>query len=202
MSDPRQSRFDQAIARFDQANALDPNGTVFEGREYPKELLYAQRMTQWLERLEPDASEALRLAARCQHIRRWEIPRSSFPQDRAGYLNWRKTLYQFHADRAAEILQEVGYAPATIARVQSLLKKEKLKADPEMQTLEDVICLVFLENYFSDFAREKDEQKVMGIIKRTWLKMSGRGHAMALAQIHFSEADMALIRKALEPPAV
>jgi hypothetical protein len=177
---------------------MDPNRTVFEGREYPKELLYAQRMTQWLERLEPDASEPLRLAARCQHIRRWEIPRGSFPMDRAGYLNWRKTLYQFHADRAGEILRDVGYDADTIARVQSLLKKEKLKADTEMQTLEDVICLVFLENYFSDFAREKDEQKLLGIIKRTWAKMSDRGHAMALAQIRFSEADLALIGKALK----
>jgi hypothetical protein len=202
MSDQRKGRFNEAVGRFDQANALDPNRTVFEGREHPKELLYAQRMTQWLERLEPNASEPLRLAARCQHIRRWEIPRSSFPQDRAGYLNWRKTLYQFHADRAGEILHDVGYDSGTIERVQSLLKKEKLKADPEMQTLEDVICLVFLENYFSDFAREKDEQKVMGIIKRTWIKMSDRGREMALAQIRFSEADMALIRKALEPPAV
>src|SRR5438046_1639141 len=121
MRDERQQRFERAIERFDEANAHDPNRTVFEAREYPKELLYAQRMTQWLERLEPDAPESLRLAARCQHICRWEIPRNSFPMDRAGYLNWRKTLYQFHADHAGEILRDVGYDDATIARVQSLL---------------------------------------------------------------------------------
>src|SRR6185369_9832984 len=107
-------RFNRAISRFDEANARDPNRTTFEGREYPKELLYAQRMTQWLARLEADAPEALQLAARSQHIRRWEIPRNSFPIDRAGYLNWRRTLYQFHADRAGEILRDEGYDEATI----------------------------------------------------------------------------------------
>lgn len=194
-------RFRSAIERFDQANAQDPNQTIVQGRPFPKELLYSQRMTEWLNRLEPDASEPLKLAARCQHIRRWEIPRASFPMDRIGYLTWRKTLYQFHADTAATILREVGYDQATIARVQSLLKKEKLKADPEMQTLEDVICLVFLENYFSDFAREQDEQKMLGIIRRTWMKMSDRGHQAALSSIKFAEADLALIKKSLSGPA-
>jgi hypothetical protein len=191
-----QRRFNQAIARFDAANAEDPNRSSFGGTEYPKELLYARRMTEWLGRLTPDPSEPLRLAARCQHIRRWEIPRSSFPMDRAGYLVWRKRLYRFHADTAEAILRDVGYDDATIARVRSLLQKEKLKLDPEMQTLEDVICLVFLENYFSDFARERDEQQMLNIIKRTWTKMSDKGHQAAL-QLRLSEPDWALIRRAL-----
>lgn len=180
--------FRLAIERFDQANAQDPQG---------KELPYAQHMTQWLDRLVPDASEPLRLAARCQHICRWEIPRGSFPMDRAGYLNWRKTLYRFHADRAAEILTEVGYDPGIISRVRSLLQKEKLKADPEMQALEDVICLVFLENYFADFAREKDEEKVVNILRRTWAKMSETGHEAAMG-LPLSEDDRRLIAKALQ----
>jgi hypothetical protein len=156
-------------------------------------------MTQWLDRLQPSASEPLRLAARCQHIRRWEIPRNSFPMDRVGYLRWRKTLYQFHADVASEILRQVGYDDATISRVQSLLKKEKLKADPEMQTLEDVICLVFLENYFSDFAAEHDEQKIINIIQRTWAKMSPQGQAAAMT-LKYSSQDLALIQRALSSP--
>lgn len=194
---PDSERFSRAVAAFDAANAMDPHKTVLQGVEHPKELLYAQRMTQWLNRLEPGAPEPLQLAARCQHISRWEIPRNTYPMDRAGYLAWRKNLYQFHADRAGEILKEVGYDAATIARVQSLLKKEKLKADPQMQTLEDVICLVFLENYFSEFAKEKDEQKMLGIIRRSWLKMSDKGHEAALSSIEFSTEDLALIKKAL-----
>jgi hypothetical protein len=184
---PLAERFERAIGRFDAENAQDPHG---------KELLYARRMTQWLDRLVPDAAEPLRLAARCQHIRRWEIPRNRFPMDRAGYLEWRKTLYRFHADVAGRILEEVGYDPATIARVRSLLQKEKLKADPDMQALEDVICLVFLENYFSDFAREKDEAKVINILRRTWAKMSDKGRAMAM-MLPLSDADKSLITKAL-----
>jgi len=182
-------RFRRAIERFDEANSQDPRG---------KELLYAQRMTAWLEKLDPNALEPLKLAARCQHIRRWEIPRSSFPMDRSGYLKWRKTLYGFHAEKAGEILRHVGYDDATIARVQSLLRKEKLKLDPEMQTLEDVICLVFLENYFSDFAREQDESKVQNIIRRTWMKMSQRGQDLALT-LKLSEEDRQLIAQALKP---
>jgi len=118
--------------------------------------------------------------------------------DRIGYLRWRKTLYQFHADKAGQILREVGYDDATIARVQSLLRKEKLKVDPEMQTLEDVICLVFLEYYFADFAREHaaDEPKILNIIRKTWAKMSPRGHAAALS-LRLSEKEMTLINRAL-----
>src|SRR4051812_46418623 len=124
----------KAIERFDALNAEDPIG---------KELSYAQRMTTWLEKLEPAASEPLRLAARAQHLMRWKIPRDSYPKDRAGYLKWRTTLYDFHADRAAEVLHDVGYDDVTIARVRSLIRKEKIKADADAQTLEDVICLVF-----------------------------------------------------------
>ena len=153
-------------------------------------------MSEWLNRLAPDASEALQLAARSQHIRRWEIPRNSFPMDRAGYLSWRKTLYGFHAEKAGDILRDVGYDDATISRVQSLIRKEKIKLDPEMQTLEDVICLVFLENYFSDFAREKDEQKLLNIIKRTWAKMSDKGRAAAMT-LKLSPEGLSLIKKAL-----
>jgi Domain of unknown function (DUF4202) len=158
--------------------------------------VYARRMTKWLGKLYPDASEALRLAARSQHIRRWEIPRNSFPMDRAGYHRWRTTLYTFHADVAEKILREVGYDDATIGRVRSLLRKERLKADPDVQALEDVICLVFLENYFADFAPKHDEEKVIVILRRTWAKMSEKGHAAALA-LELPKAARRLVERAL-----
>lgn len=173
------TRFEAAIARFDAANAEDPNQDVFEGMAYPKELLYARRMTAWLEHIEPGASEALRLAARSQHIRRWEIPRHTFPKTRTGYLRWRTTLYTFHADTATEILRQVGYDETTIDRVRSLLRKTRLKHDAEVQCLEDVACLVFLESYFAAFAAQQDEEKLIGIVQKTWHKMSPRGQQMA-----------------------
>ena len=111
-------RYRAAIEEFDAANSKDPNREIRQGREYPKELLYAQRMTQALERLAPQASEPLRLAVRCQHIRRWTIPRSQFPEGRKGYHNWRTTLARFHAGEAGEILRKVGYEEPTIQRVQ------------------------------------------------------------------------------------
>jgi Domain of unknown function (DUF4202) len=185
-------RFQTAMARFDAAHGEDPQ--VIDG--VASQLLYAQRMTDWLGRLYPEASEALRLAARSQHIRRWKIPRSSYPMTRGGYHKWRTALYSFHADTAAGILVECGYDEPTIARVRSLLRKEKLKTDPEMQALEDVICLVFLEYELADFAPRHEEEKVIGILRRTWGKMSGHGHAAALA-LPLSPALGLLIKKAL-----
>jgi hypothetical protein len=184
------SRFDQAVRLIDDANGQDPHG---------KELLYSRRMSQWLDRIEPGASEALRLAARAQHVRRWTIPRSDYPMDRLGYLKWRTTLYKFHADEAAAILRGVGYDEATITRVGSLIRKERLKADLEAQTLEDVICLVFLENYFAEFAQQHDEEKVVGILRKTWKKMSDRGRGVALTLDMPAEARR-LVERALTEP--
>jgi hypothetical protein len=172
-------RFKKAIQSFDAANADDLHLERVDGVSYPKELLYAQRMTTWLDRFAPDASEALRLAARCQHIRRWMMPRSHYPMDRRGYLQWRTALAKFHADTAADILREVGYGEALICRVQSLLRKEGLKRDPEVQCLEDVICLVFLESYCADFATHHNTAKMLPIIRKTWEKMSPHGREVA-----------------------
>ena len=189
-------RFAAAFERFDAANARDPNVTIVAGQPQPKELVYAKRMTEWLNRLEPAASEAVQLAARSQHLMRWSIPRSEFPIDRPGYLKWRTTLYDFHAEKAGEILREVGYEDATIARVQSLVRKQGIKTDPEMQLLEDVICLVFLENYFAEFAADHDEEKLIRILRRTWAKMSPRGHQAAL-ELELPDRERGLIEKAL-----
>jgi hypothetical protein len=192
-------RFNAAIARFDAANADDPTTEVFQGAVYPKELLYAQRMTAWLDNLAPEASEALRLAVRCQHIQRWTIPRHTYAMDRHGYLRWRTTLAKFHADTAAAILRDAGYDDATIQRVQTLLRKERLKRDPEVQCLEDVICLVFLEHYLAAFATQHDEVKVLDILLKTWAKMSPRGHEVALT-LPMSPEARRLVEQALAEP--
>ena len=175
------NRFTNAIARFDAANAEDPNVETYNGTDYPKELLYAQRMTAWLDKIAPDASEIVKLAARAQHIRRWTMPRKDYPQGKAGYKQWRTTLAKFHAETAGVIMREVGYDEDAISRVQSLLRKEKLKRDPDVQLLEDVICLVFLENYFADFSKQHEPDKIVDIVRKTWRKMSPRGHEAALA---------------------
>lgn len=198
-TDPQ--RFQRAIERFDAANAEDPNRELADGREQPKELLYALRLSAMLERFAPEASEALRLAARCQHIRRWTIPRSDFPMTPAGYKQWRSNLQQFHAETAARMLRDTGYGEETIARVQALLKKEKLKLDPEVQALEDVVDLVFLESYLVDFVAkhpEYDEAKWIDILKKTWFKMSPRGRKAALSIIRLPSALLPLIRKGAE----
>ena len=192
-------KFRQAVERFDAANSQDPNRATADGREEPEALLYGRRMSQWLKRLAPDASEPLRLAVRCQHLCRWMIPRETYPMTRTGYHRWRTDLARFHADKAGQILREVGYDEATVGRVQSLVRKEGLKSDPETQTLEDVACLVFLENYFPDFSKRHDEMKVLGILRRTWGKMSPRGREAALG-LDLRPEDRRLIEKALTGP--
>jgi hypothetical protein len=188
--------FMNAIRRIDAANREDPESVMVDGASVPGALLYSRRMSAWLDRLEPNASDALKLAARAQHLRRWAIPRSQFPATRAGYLQWRTRLGAFHAEQAGEILRESGYDDGTISRVQSLLRKEGLKSNPETQLLEDVICLVFLENYFAGFAPRHDEEKVVNILRKTWRKMSDRGRAAALGLTLPGDAS-ALVAKAL-----
>ena len=194
IADP--GRFDAAMARIDAANAEDPNTEEANGLTHPKELLYGKRMTAWLDRLVPDASEALRLAARAQHIRRWTIPRRDYPMTRTGYLKWRTDLYRFHAETAANILRDVGYDSATIAAVESLLRKEGLRYDHDAQCLEDVVCLVFLENHLAEFAPQYDPQKVLNILRRTWKKMTPKGRSAA-RQLALPSAARTLLDKAL-----
>lgn len=188
--------FLKAIALFDKANSQDPNSEVFEGVSYPKELLYAERMTEVLSNFAPEASEAVQLAARCQHICRWEIPRDSYEMNRTGYLLWRQELKKFHAEKASEILRSVGYEEETIEKVAFLLLKKQLKRNEETQLLEDVICLVFLQYYFEPFAVKYEEEKLIDIVQKTWRKMSEAGHAAAL-KLSYSEESLALIQKAL-----
>jgi hypothetical protein len=191
-------RFARAVERIDAANAEDPNRAIFAGKEYPAELIYSMRMSEWLGRLGPGASEPLRLAVRGQHLRRWAIPRATYPMTRAGYHQWRTTLGRFHAEEAGNILRGAGYDEPAISRTQSLIRKERFKTDPEAQTLEDVACLVFLELDYVDFARGHEPQKVIDIVAKTWRKMSDRGHAAALQLADgLPEAERELIVKAV-----
>ncbi len=189
-------KFQYAVQLFDEVNSKDPNQEIFEGKSYPKELLYAERMTQVLRGFEPNASEAVQLAARCQHICRWESARDSYEMNRTGYLLWRQDLKKFHAQKATEILEKVGYEKETIKRVAFLVQKKQLKRDPETQLLEDVICLVFLAFYFDPFAEKYSEEKLIDIVQKTWRKMSERAHSEAL-KLPFSKPALALVSKAL-----
>ena len=194
-------RFDRAIARFDAANADDPNRESVAGHERPGELLYAERLTAMLARFAPDAAEVLRLAARCQHIQRWKIPRADYPMTRAGYHQWRTRLRDFHADLAATILGDAGYGDTMIGRVRSLIRKAALKADPEAQALEDVVALVFLESYLDDFVArhgDYDEAKFTDILTKTAKKMSARGREAALTMIALPSALEPVVRRAME----
>lgn len=195
------TRFEQAIARIDAANAEDPNRESADGREYPKELLYAQRMSAMLERFMTDASEALQLAVRCQHIQRWKIPRAEYPMTRAGYHQWRTRLRDFHAEVATALLKDVGYDDVTIARVCSLVRKEHLQQDAEAQALEDISVLVFLESYLEDFARshpEYDEAKLIDILRKSLRKMSAHGREAALSLIQLPSSLLPTIQKAVQ----
>ena len=191
-----ESKFEIAIQLFDEANNKDPNVEIWEGKEYPKELLYGSRMSEKLEKFEANASLAVKLAVRCQHICRWEIPRESYEMNRVGYLTWRKDLYKFHAQKASEILEKVGYDATLIENVKFLLQKKQLKRNEETQLLEDVICLVFLDYYFENFSKKYSEKKLIEILQKTWAKMSEKGHQAAL-KIDFSEKSKDLISKAL-----
>ena len=188
--------FQKAIEAFDRANSEDPNWESLNGEKIPREVLYARRMTRQLEKFAPDAAEEVQLAARSQHIKRWSIARSEFPDGRAGYHKWRTALGKYHAEEAGKILLELGYEPTRVERVQTLLQKKGIKRDSDIQLLEDVVCLVFLEHYFADFARKHAEPAIIDILQKTWGKMSEAGHRAAL-ELELSAEARALVEKAL-----
>jgi hypothetical protein len=173
-------RFQRAIAAFDRENAADPTEVVLGGAARPRQLVEAERLSAWVERLDPHASEALLLAARCQHLRRWEIPRSDFPSGRVGYLQWRTRLARFHADEAENILRNVGYGDDDIARVRRINVKHGLRSEPDVQTMEDALCLTFLELDLEALSLKHDDAKIVDILRKTWRKMSPPGRLAAL----------------------
>ena len=192
-----EDRFQTALRRFDEENSRDPNTEQAAGAARPRELVYAEWLTDWVLRLAPEASEELRLAARSQHLCRWMIPRNSYPMTRAGYLQWRQKLKQFHAEKSGEILREAGYEQPAIERVQSLNLKKNFPADPESRVLEDALCLVFLERQLSDLADRSTEEKVINALRKSWQKMSPAGRAEAL-KLSFGAREKSLLEKALQ----
>ena len=192
-------RFESALRRFDEENARDPNRETLYGVPQSRDLVYARWLTDWVLKLAPDASEALRLAARCQHICRWMVPRNSYPMTRAGYLQWREGLKKFHAQKAGEILREVGYSAEIIHRVQNLNLKRDFPKDPETRVLEDALCLVFLERQLADLAAKTREEKVINALQKSWKKMTPRAREFAL-KLSYSDAERQLVEKALRTP--
>jgi hypothetical protein len=189
-------RFAAAIRRFDEENSRDPNTIVAQEQPQGFEVVYAQWLTEWVLRLCPGASEELRLAARCQHLCRWAIPRNSYPMDRTGYLRWRTELKQFHAEKAGQILREVGYPEDVIQKVQSLNLKKDFPHDPEGRVLEDALCLVFLEHQFGDLAAKTTEEKLLSALQKAWKKMTPQARAAALA-LPLAPEQRELIQKAV-----
>ena len=192
------SKYELALERIDQAHRDDPNQIESNGTTTPYELHYARKMSFYLDRLDPDASDLLRLAVRAQHLRRWEVPRSSYPATKIGYHSWRAGLQRRQAELAVQICLESGYTAEEAARVGAMVRKAELKeGDPDTQMLEDVACLVFLDDQFDRFEKELgDDEKMVEILRKTWEKMSGLGRAEAL-KIDLSERAMSLVQKAL-----
>ena len=192
-----QTKFEKAMALIDTKNAEDIHIESYQGKEFPKELLYSNRMSKKLLLFQPNASEALEIAARAQHICRWEIERNAYPMNRIGYLKWREELKKMHANITTAILKTVGYEYEFTNRVAFLISKKLIKKDADSQTLEDVVCLVFLEYYFEVFAAKHNNEKVIDILQKTWKKMSTKGQDEAL-KLTFPFHISALIKQALD----
>ena len=184
----------RVLTAIDTAHGADPRRTP-EGK--PVELDHAERMTAWVLRLNPNASDLLQIAARGQHIERWTSPRTVYPEGRAGYLKWREDLKLFHARRVAERMAEAGYGADEINRVAALITKAAHRAgDPEGLILEDALCLVFLETQFKDLLAKTPEEKMIGILKKTWRKMSPAGRSAAQS-LPLSPEEQNALSKAL-----
>jgi hypothetical protein len=196
----KQSTYDKARALIDAANREDPNQVTADGKEWPKELLYSERMSDMLERYNPDADDAMKLAIRAQHIERWKSPRNAYPMDRIGYLTWRKDLYKIQANTAADMLLQAGYGEDVTERVRNAVAKKNIKGNPDTQLLEDVTDLVFMEHYMLEFVGKHpdySEEKWVDIIRKTWNKMSPTAHEFALSgAVRLPESLVPLIEKA------
>ena len=193
-------RFEAALRSFGAIHREDPRSITVEGGPTPWSVHYHRRLLHWTLHFEPEASVALRLAASCQHVRRWTVPRSGYEQGRKGYRRWRKHLSKLHREIAASVLEKVGYDDDTIDRVGALLLKARLKRDPEVQLFEDAICLVFLENELGTLAAKHDDHKMVDVLRRTWKKMSAPGRSAALTlSLELPERERTLVVRATSP---
>ena len=172
--------FEEALKEIDRFNSQDPRQKIDDGIAHPQELIYSKSLTEWVLKLDPQASEALRVAARGQHIGRWTIPRSEYPTGRSGYLRWREELKAFHVEKVGGILRDIGYDEDFIERVASLMSKNNMKEDPDAQTLEDGLCLVFFETQFMDLVEKTPADKMKIVVRKTWKKMGPKGREIAL----------------------
>lgn len=180
---PTPDRFEAVVRAIDAANADDPRQTVVGGVARPYEVVYSERMSQRLAAMYPEASELLRIAARAQHIRRFDIPRNRYPEGRDGYNQWRKACRDHHGEVITRLMRQAGYDDGEIAHVVAIVKKEQLKKDRESQALENVVDVVFLEHYLDEFLAKYaayDDDKIVDILGKTLRKMSPKGHAAAL----------------------
>jgi len=191
------ARFREAIRRFDELNAADPNREMVDGVPQPRELVNARRLSNWVMTLAPNASESLRLASRCQHLCRWMIPRASYPMTRVGYHQWRNELKKFHATKSGEVLRSGGYSEEIISRVSDLNLKKNFPADAESRVLEDALCLVFLQFQLAELAAKTDDEKVINALQKSWKKMTPLAHEHAL-KLNYGAREKALIERALK----
>lgn len=174
------TQFSQVIQAIDEINKQDPNTTEINKQLFANEYLYSERMTKCLGQYWPEANDFLKIAVRAQHIKRWHIARTEYPEGKKGYLDWRKALGIFHAELTAELMASHGYSEDEAEQTSAIIRKASLKRNSDSQTLEDVACLVFLSYYFEPFAAKHSEEKVISIVQKTWKKMSERGHEIAL----------------------
>ncbi|MGV3704567.1 MAG: DUF4202 domain-containing protein [Arcticibacter sp.] len=191
------TRLEQAFELFDEYNKQCPEQITWNDQIYPAEYFYAVELYNWVKKLQPDANEFLLLASRSQHIGRWEIARTQYPEGRTGYLNWRSDLGKFHAAKAGELLEQAGYSAEEIERVQQIIRKQRLKLDADVQVIENALCLVFLEFQFDDLISKLSEEKMINVLRKTWKKMSEEGHNAAL-KLQYSPLASELISKALQ----
>ncbi len=192
-----ESRFNETLARFDELNAEDPNKLLIEGGEMAKELFFAHALFNKTLDLAPDASESLLLAARSQHLCRWKLSRSEYPEGRVGYLKWRQKLKELHAEWAADVLDEKGYPSEMLDLVKTLNLKENIKSNPDCQILEDALCIVFLEYQYEALAEKYEDDKVVSIVQKTLKKMGPLGIEQA-HEMTFSERPQKLLVQAVE----
>lgn len=190
------NKLEQAFEKFDTYNKQDPHTYVWKTNSYPQEYFLALKLHETVMQLNPQASEALQLASRSQHIGRWEIPRDQYPLGRSGYLEWRRVLANYHAEKASAMLSEVGYDPTEIERVQQLILKKKIKVDAEVQTLENALCLVFLTYQYEDFFPKYTADKIVNILRKSLLKMDEKGRAEAL-KLQYSDEGLKYIQEAV-----
>lgn len=192
------SRLDRAFELFDAYNKQDPRSFTWEGVSEPQEYFFAVKLYEWVLKLDPGADEELLLASRSQHIGRWEIPREDYPEGRDPYLKWRKDLALHHAGIAERLMKEAGYSEETVERVKQILLKKRIKVDPDVQTMENALCLVFLQLQYEEFRKkyEQEPEKIINILRKSLLKMDEKGHRLALT-LPYSAKGFDLINKAV-----